>query len=215
RMRQSRSRGRAVSGAASDEKSEQRLRGPWIMVARMTWLLFITSTLTVPYARALPSYFDAYLRACENGCALSLGGASALTRFGIPLHAYAWLAVGLTVALLLSTSVMGFILIWRAPHLIALLTGAFVLTVPRLVGAAADNSIHTIDILPTWLTGPLGFVAIPMIFIFLFAMFALFPSGRFVPHWSWALLVPAALLIFLATAGDEFTWLFPLVLLGL
>jgi hypothetical protein len=51
----------AVAGAASGETSQQRLRGSWIMAARVTWLLFIASTLTVPYARALPSFFHAYL----------------------------------------------------------------------------------------------------------------------------------------------------------
>jgi hypothetical protein len=110
---------------------------------------------------------------------------------------------------------LGLITLWRSDEPISLLTSALIMMMTAIVGVAGDNVVHLSYILPSEIDAPLDILRIAMLSVLLYATFALFPSGRFVPRWSWTLLASAAMMFFLATFRDAFIWLFPLFPLSL
>ncbi|HEX8035427.1 MAG TPA: hypothetical protein VF510_16340, partial [Ktedonobacterales bacterium] len=122
----------------------------------------------------------------STNAALSPESAAALLRIGISLDAYAWISLGIACVVMLVSTVMAVVLFWRrSDDWMALLVGLFlIIYTTSNIGPPANG--------PT--SSPSGFGALlyaillgaqnaPGVAI-RFAVFLLFPSGRFVPRWS-------------------------------
>jgi len=195
-----------ASAIAEQSKTPRaQLRGPWLYVLRVAWMAYILVTFIIPYARSLPTFYDAYRRACTTGdCFFSPEARAALTAIGIPLDAYALVAVVLTAVALLTTTALGFIVLWRSNEVMSLLTSAWIVSIISFVGVGTDDTIFINPGFPTWLESILGVAQSLGQFVLLYAMLCLFPSGRFVPRWSWVLLALPPLIVF---GSDQWTWL--------
>jgi hypothetical protein len=190
---------------AHNKTPRAQLRGPWLYVLRIAWMAYIVVTFIIPYARSLPAFYDAYRRACATeDCFFSPEAGAALTALGIPLDAYALLAVVLTAVVLLTTTALGFIVLWRSNDVMSLLTSAWIVSIISFVGVGTDETISITTGFPTWLDNVLGVAQSLGQFILLYAMLCLFPSGRFVPRWSWVLLAIPPLIVF---GSEQWTWL--------
>ncbi len=116
----------------------------------------------------------------------------ALEKYGISLRAYALYAIGSDMIVTLSMIGMGVLLYWRKP---ADRMCQFVSLLLIVFGAFGMNESHAPDNPSRWLE------AIYILFVILKwpslgILFCTFPDGKFVPRWSWALVV-----LFIAQIG--------------
>ena len=161
--------------------------GMWL--ARAAWLALVVIQLT-SFALFLPKYLPLAEHPCPENCTLTIENARMLTRAGIAPAAYliALLVVIIFSALIATT--MAVILVIRRPRdRMALITAAFVVILPTSVlintpPVAVGFSQATAFRLP--LPPDLTLAAIQSGIIY--GLFFLFPTGRFVPRWSWLLL---------------------------
>ncbi len=195
--------------------SEIRLRGLWLVLARVAWVIIALSAIGL-VAVSLPPYF-AYLHvvipSSFYGPQLAPGDVRELHRLGLSLDFYAWLNISVFLIMLLVSTSIGVMLFLRRPDdrlaLLASLT---------LVLFSIGFNTQILGALPPAWTLPTEVVLFSSnicLGLFLF----LFPSGRFVPRWTrWLLLVWIAY-----WANDQFfpneplnnTWLPIVPLLGL
>jgi hypothetical protein len=179
-----------VQLVAPEATPSARLRGWRLGVARSVWLLIFVSFLS-PYVMALPGYLYALEHPAADSVALSPGAVAALVRNGISLRVYAWVFLGALVAGLLVTVATSAILFWRrSDDWTALVVALFIALHP--IGAAtlslgAGNPAHL----------AVGWVPIPLLAVvenaLQFGVMLLFPTGRFIPRWSWLLIVAMCL----------------------
>jgi hypothetical protein len=166
------------------------LAGRALLLARSVWLVLVALQL-VSFVPLLPAYLPLAEHPCPAHCLLTVREAQSLTRAGIALNVYLGSLLVITVLKLLVAATMAGILFVRRSHeVMALITAYFVLILPTflpingapIVTGAAQTTAFT---LPLVLDRALGMLQTAAIF----GMFLLFPSGRFVPRRSWALLV--------------------------
>ena len=153
--------------------SERPLTGSWLTLARLLWLYYALSALAT-FVYQLPVAF-AQLRI-----------PAIIGAIGMPLDLYAWIIVSLAVLTTVVTIVVAAILFWRRSHdLMALIASLFLLTISGSSLSAALQSplLQSPVALPIWLW---TLIEVPIAAV-LFGFFLLFPSGRFVPRWSWTL----------------------------
>lgn len=166
--------------------SATELRGAWLWVARVTWLAIFALTL-VEFALQLPSALKGFQQACAQNCFFSAQSSQALVHIGIPMHAYAWVVVALYSIMVLVSAVLALTLFWRRSRdWLALVVALFLVVYPTSNNLAGSTAIPTVALsLSTFLQFLAG---LPPTLI-LYVVFLIFPSGRFVPRWSWLLLV--------------------------
>jgi len=171
-----------------ERHSYPRLQRRWLLLARAVWVALVALTLLIILA-SMPA-FDAQLQAfcrvtfCTPG-QLSLDTARTLHDLGLTPGLYAHLNVALIVATTMVWFAVAAIIFWRkSDDWLALLVsimlvtgflGTSSLTSPLEATASAWS-------LPSQLLHALSLID-------LFLVFALFPSGRFVPRWTrWVVL---------------------------
>ena len=171
-----------------ERHSYPRLQRRWLLLARAVWVALVALTLLIILA-SMPA-FDAQLQAfcrvtfCTPG-QLSLDTARTLHDLGLTPGLYAHLNVALIVATTGVWFAVAAIIFWRkSDDWLALLVsimlvtgflGTSSLTSPLEATASAWS-------LPSQLLHALSLID-------LFLVFALFPSGRFVPRWTrWVVL---------------------------
>ncbi len=184
---------RTRSHAPRRRASGTRLRGPWLVVARVGWGAITLINLLI-FVLGIPAYFALLHRICASAnfiaCyrgSITPGNALALTHLGISREVY--IAYMLTITLLASLVFLtvGAIIFWRkSQELIGLLVSLLLITFGccgstlELVGALSAAR-------PNWVVvhimSKVAFIIYPAIGLF----FCLFPDGRFVPRWSWLL----------------------------
>jgi hypothetical protein len=171
-------------GAAIDARSRSAsgLHGRWLLLARTIWL-FLFVAILVQLVVSLPSYIPTVERLCPQDCFFTTETAQIFASRNVTVVAFAWSTLVLYVILVLVSSILSGILFLRRSHeWMVLLVAYFLVAYPisNLVVATAANPFTT----------PISLilVSIPAITAF-YAVFLLFPSGRFVPRWSWLLLV--------------------------
>src|SRR5438874_7545363 len=198
-------------------ETNTRIAGRWLFVTRLSFVVISIFTLLL-YVISTPVYF-AYLHTLCTGCfddRLSPDKLQALQALGISITTYAvyWVAINLLFALVYFA--VAALIFWRkSDDWMALLASfslvAFGASFPSIPAVLA--AIHPGWWLPVTLLGEnvLGF---PSLVVFFF----LFPTGRFVPHWTrWVALGFVALQVITAFYPVSFstfsTWpglLFPL-----
>jgi hypothetical protein len=173
----------AAAGSAP-ALDRQRMRGLWLWIVRAVWLVMVTGAV-VSFMTALPLYFRTLQHICAGSCAFTPGAARALGMLGISVRTYALVSTELAALIVLAAVVIALILFWRRSDEWMVLIVAYF-----LVGYPQGNISQVVQSPPP--AGALSLLAlIPgLLSVFLFyAIFLLFPSGRFVPRWSWLVLV--------------------------
>jgi hypothetical protein len=196
----------APTGPATQESpSDSRRRGRWRVLARSTWLTLAVLTLGVFFA-SLPERLARLQTLCAAAACsnqqLTPAQAELLSRLGWSLAGYAALQVALTLAAGGLSLLVGALIIWRrTDDRMALLVALM------LAGGltARQQAVTTGSPLP-WQLPLQGLSASGLALTLL--VLSLFPSGRFVPHWTrWTLLVSLAGLL-------PYTFLPPTLLLS-
>jgi hypothetical protein len=159
-----------------------QLRRGWTNLARLVWLVLLAAQV-VSFVTTVPAYLTGAARTCAQSCDFTQQQAQLLQSAGIPLTSYIWLTAALFSVVVLVALVLALTLFWRrSDDWMVLAIGYFVVSYPIGVFAAATpvNAFAAPSLLQV-LTLP-GIV-IP------YAVFLVFPTGRFVPRWTWVLLL--------------------------
>ena len=165
--------------------SRTLLSGRWLIVARIVWVLVLAGML-VAFFIEIPYYLAYMSRACPDTCGFTKQQEAALASIGISLNEFAWIALSCTLVISLISVVLALILFRRRSNdWMALLVALFLVGYPIMNNGTTGN-LPT-DIPPSlWVL--LQILTFPVWIIYA-ATFMLFPSGRFVPHWTWMLFI--------------------------
>ena len=159
-----------------------RLGGYRLLIARGVWLLLFVSILA-EFLVSLPGYIPTAEHLCPQTCFFTRESAQAFAHLEISVSVFAWVTLAIYGILVVASSILAAILFWRRSHeWMVLLVAYFLVAYPisNLVVATSSNPYAT--------PASLVLVSIPAITVF-YTVFLLFPSGRFVPGWSWVLLL--------------------------
>jgi hypothetical protein len=174
------------------EESETRLQGRLLRVAQAAWIL-IAVLACILFVVSLPALYTQIQSICTgnacNGVQVSPEQAHALAAHGISLTGYAWFSVLVTIISTLVWFSVGWLIFWhKSDSWIALLIALQAVTQGASTSIAALGSFPVLQYPANWLSF--------LNQVLLFLLFALFPSGRFVPKWiRWLVLVGVALAI--------------------
>lgn len=170
--------------------SQTRLEGHWRSIARLAWMALVLFTLAA-FLPMLPIYVSVLSTICPDAACpsgqLTAASAQALQQVGLSVSAYVDYTLALTLLSLLACLSIAAILFWRrsADWMALLVALMLVFMATGLVSylLLQRSSPWQISAL---LLNTLAFVAC-------FLVFAVFPSGRFVPGWiGW---IPVAWII--------------------
>jgi hypothetical protein len=138
-----------------------------------------------------PDYFTLADHPCQTYCALTIQAARSLFGAGVSPHVYvAVLCVVVMLSVLLATTLALVLLVRRGHDTMALVTAYFVVVLPTTftlnLPPIEMGSQQTLAFaVPPWVDFGMSVLQTAVIL----GVFLLFPTGRFVPRWSLALLV--------------------------
>jgi hypothetical protein len=166
------------------------LRGRWLLPARVAWVAVAITALAI-ILFSIPSSFEHYRSVCSAAskvCAeravdqATPEGVRVLGDIGLSLRSYALLNVVVDKVFQLVFFAVGALIFWRrSEDRMALLTSLFLVTFgPVSVDPTAAYTL--ISSQPAWWLPVLSVEIVGNVCPVLF--FFLFPSGRFVPHWT-------------------------------
>ena len=188
------------TNAEQYNESETRLQGRLLRVAQSVWI-FIAVLSGILFVVSLPAYYTQTQSICTssscNGVQVSPEQARALLAHGISLASYAWFSVLVTIFSTLIWFSVGWLIFWhKSDSWMALLIALQVVTQGASTSIAALASFPVLQYLTNWLL----FLTQALLFL----VFALFPTGRFVPKWiRW--LVPVGIVYALVDNLFQFT----------
>jgi len=205
--------------AERHEESEKRLHGRLLRVAQAAWIL-IAVLSCILFVISLPTFYTQTHSICTggacNGVQVSPEQAHALAVHGISLTSYAWYSVLVTILSTLIWVSVGWLIFWhKSDSWIALLISLQAVTQGASTSIAALGSFPVLQYPAYWLSF--------LNQVLLFLLFALFPTGSFVPKWiRWLVLVGVALAIVnfffpiqQASWYPAFSFLYFLVVMGI
>lgn len=196
---------RARDAAASRLKpgAGSHLHGRTLLAARILWIALVAINL-VSFITSIPNLFAAAEQVCPQGCSFVPQQQKALTDIGISMQVYATMVVAFAIVIALVSLAMGLLVFWRrSDDVMALIVALFLAVTPT-----GNISAFTPSSGP-----PANSLAIALIVLLLnlllravyFGTFLVFPSGRFVPRWSWILLVAwVVFIVVFDTVGSAF-----------
>lgn len=162
-----------------------RLSGLWLVVARAAWGILFAGILAL-FVTSLPGFHAGILNPNDNA-ALSPQAVEALLRAGITLDAYAWASLGVLCVTVFGSVGIALVLFWRrSDDWMVLLISLFVVLYPVANFIPTSASATTAGTLAEQVVSIAMFIPYNVIF---YSPFLLFPTGRFVPRWSWTLLI--------------------------
>lgn len=193
------------SGAETAAR-ETQLRGWRLVAARVAWVL-VVAWIVARFVASLPSQLHAFQHPSARSTELSPGAVAALHQVGISLAAYGWVAVAFGGLIMLAATALAVVLFWRRGD------DWMVLLVSLLFPAYCLLSVGPSELFTATPTGSPLAVANTIVlgtvtFAIIYAVFMLFPSGRFVPSWSWALLLAFVIWVAARTAVPTLLILF-------
>src|SRR5258708_2791402 len=172
--------------AQRQEADETRLYGRFLRGAQAAWILVAVVALLLVVV-GLPPFFTQSQSLCAgsacNGVQVSPEQAHALVTHGISLTSYAWYSVLVTLLSTLIWFSAGWLIFWhKSDSWIALLVALQAVTQGATASIAALGSFPVLQYPAIWL--------LYLNQVLLFIVFALFPTGHFVPKWiRWLVLV--------------------------
>ncbi len=169
--------------------SNTRLRGRWLVIARVMWVTLVALTLVL-FAAGLLVGFGQLRAVCMGGLChpvqLSPAEAELHQQLGLSLDFYAWYTTIVFAVFGFVFFAVGALIFWRrSDDWMALFVSLFLV----MLGAGALSVIPSIVMIQPqlgWLGNlifVLGFGSFPVLLV-------LFPDGRFVPRWGWLVLIP-------------------------
>src|SRR5262249_15696284 len=166
------------------------LEGRALLLARIASLVLAAVQL-ISFVPLLPAYLPLAEHPCPQRCLLTAQEAQSLTRAGISLNLYVGsLLVVAVLNLLLAITMAGMLFVRRSHDVMALITAYFVLLLPTSLWLSAAPIVTSAIQTTAFLLPPAVDLAIgAMQTVAIYGMLLLFPSGRFVPRRSRALLV--------------------------
>ncbi|HEX6797530.1 MAG TPA: hypothetical protein VF116_07445 [Ktedonobacterales bacterium] len=165
-------------------KPDVELRGHRLILARITWMLLFAANL-VGFSAAVVAYIAAVKHPCAMpSCLITPAQAAALKRLGISLNQYAVLSAGLAVVVVLAGAIMALSLFWRSRRWIALVVGLFLVIFPIGNFSAQSPQLSTPMVAPA-----IDLIVSVADLVIGFSVLMIFPDGRFVPRWTWILVV--------------------------
>jgi hypothetical protein len=185
-MNMNRAPNKASANIERHEESETRLQGRLLRAAQAVWIL-IALLSCILFVVSLPTFYTQTQSICTggacNGVQVSSEQAQALAAHGISLVNYAWYSVLVTILSALIWFSVGWLIFWhKSDSWMALLIALQVVTQGASMSIAALGSFPVLQYPAIWL--------IFLNRVLLFLVFALFPTGRFVPKWiRWLVLV--------------------------
>ncbi len=204
-----------VERPSASNRSEAQLQGAWLVLARVAWVAITLLAMGLLVA-SLPSYF-AYLHVMNTtspyGPQLAPGDVRELSALGLSLDFYAWLNISVFVIFLLVCVSMGVVLFLRkSDDRVALLASLTLVFIPIGFNTQILGTLPPAWMLPTEVITFFGNICLGL-FIYLF------PSGRFVPHWTrWLMVAWVAYWVntqFFPNSPLNNSWLGALPLVGL
>ena len=166
------------------------LRGRWLLLARVAWVVVAVLTVVV-FVSGLPSEFARLRAPCTEAtsCAwvprLSAHDARELGELGISVDFFAAYFVALEVAFMTVSCAIGAAIFWRrSDERMALLVSLMLFT----LGAALTVPYPLLNLPLVWKVSgeAVSFIGSASLVLFLY----LFPDGHFVPRWTrWLALV--------------------------
>jgi hypothetical protein len=169
----------SVPGATRD----LLLQGARLAVARLVWLVLFGAVL-VQVIVLIPHYLPDVGALCPETCLFSQGTAQTYAANGLAPAVLEWGSLALYLLIVVVSCTLAAILFWRrSQEWMVLVVAYFLVAYPiSNLGVAATNKDFGTT-LPS-----IVLVELPAVTVF-FAVFLIFPSGRFVPRWSWLLLL--------------------------
>jgi hypothetical protein len=190
--------------SASMSATGTRLSGRWLLGARVAWgLLFVLAL--APLLASLPSYIPNIEHPSSDNAALPPGAVVALARAGISLETYAWVSLVTTCVVVLVSVAIALLLVWRrGDDWMALLVSVFlVIYTASNIGIPNNGPSGNPGSLSEALYAVLVSQQNVPAAVIPFAVFLLFPGGRFVPRWARGLFIVSTVWAFaLALAPD-------------
>jgi hypothetical protein len=167
------------------------MRARWLVPARVAWVVMAITVLAI-ILFSIPSSFEHYSSVCTAASEVCSDertvdqptpeGVRALQDAGLSVHTYALLNVIVDKVFQLVWFAVGALIFWRrSDDRMALLVSAFLVSFGPV--AVDPTSAYTlISSQPAWWLPVQGAQIVGLVCSTLF--FFLFPSGRFVPHWT-------------------------------
>jgi hypothetical protein len=165
------------------EEIDTRLRGRWLLPARVGWVIVVALALGL-FVASIPTYLTYLHQLCSSSRCLYNGQLTPtdvhqLDSWGLSLDVYATIQVAIIVVEFLVFAVVGVVVFWRrSDDWLALLTSFYLVLFP--LGALDSYIFQTLSQswwLPVALVKFLGEVSA-------FILGYIFPSGHFVPRWT-------------------------------
>lgn len=177
---------KSAGSAKLNELADTRLLGNWLTFARAGWLVLVIPGLAI-FVASFPVYI-AQLQSICIGIACATGQLTpqlveSLRNLGLSIGSYVAINIAFTFVKALVWFTVGGVLAWRRSNdwmaLLVALTLVLLGTGTTLSTVAGSHSVWQF---PAQLLDYLSYIM--LIFVIL-----LFPNGRFVPRWSWLLMI--------------------------
>jgi len=185
-------------GSEQPDALDTRLRGRWLVLARIGWVVLVTPTVVL-FLAGIPVYYDHVQTLSTSAIADPNGIRIALAHLGFSTGSYTALIFSFLICIALVWFAVGVVIFWRRSDNWVALLASFFFAIFGLIGNIQNLSSSSGSILAVlalaypalqwWILG-VDFLAIQTFFSFC----TLFPDGRFVPHWIRFL--PIALLVY-------------------
>ena len=165
---------------------DTRLRGSWLLLARVVWFILVALALLV-FIFSLPVYIAQLYSVC-NGIACGTGQLTpqfveTLRIHGFTIGAYVTINVVLAFVQAFVWYAVGGVLFWRKSNdWMALLVALMMLLLGTGVVLNTVAGSFSLWQFPSRLIDFLAYLLLILVIL-------LFPNGRFVPRWSWLLMI--------------------------
>ena len=173
-----------------DADHQRRLLSALLAIARAGSVAFIALQL-LTFLPVLPAYLTLADHPCRQNCALTTQDARSLAGAGISPEAYSRVLFAVAVWHVTLATLLALLLLIRRWHdRMALLTACFLIAMPTTF-ALHREPIELGPLQMTAFTLPLllNLALSSLLAVVVFGVMLLFPSGSFVPRWSWGILV--------------------------
>lgn len=164
-----------------------RIRGGWLLAARLGWLLLLIATLA-PFLASLPDYIASVEHPSPANAVLTPGAARALQTIGVSRSAYSWVSFAILGVVVLISLALALLLAWRRnDDWMALAVSLFII-VYTISGIGNPQPNHSVN--PnTALAVTVAILENVPGFILILGVLLIFPNGRFAPRWAWMIFV--------------------------
>ena len=175
-----------TNSSKMQDTEDTRLQGRWLVLARVVWFILVALALFV-FIASFPVYISQLYSVC-NGITCGTGqltpqSLEILRNLGLSIGSYVAINVVLTIIQVFIWFTVGGVLVWRKSNdWLALLVALMMVLQGTSVALNTVAGSHSSWQIPS---RQLDFLA----YLLLILVILLFPNGRFVPRWTWLLII--------------------------